>query len=301
MIEKPTRPPVSAPRLACALALAVLAVTPLFAGEASPPDSSDSRERDKTLLASRLQRTLAELRRAREERYRLEARHRAEEKSLQARIGELQARGKAEQVRLDHTKKRIEETKRELEAKQSETARARSVLESAVKAIAKGAARLRFAILESIPFRKEERLDPLDAVLERPGNEPARDLARRFQQILEHELLLGSTSEAYRARVDLGENHRPLARCLRLGLVTLAFITEDGRTTGLFTLDRDGTGTWRTDLGFLERWGLKRGMEILERRRPPVFIRFPLDFARLRDRKKAPAAPDGAKSGEGRK
>ena len=110
-----------------------------------------------------------------------------------------------------------------------------------------------------------------------------------MQRILEYEISLGSTAEAYRARVSLGPERDPKARCMRLGLLTLGFVTENGDGSGILVRDGDGTFDWKTGLGFSERWGLKRGLEILERRRPPVFIRFPVHLGRIeRAGKEAP-------------
>ncbi|MHC5082002.1 MAG: DUF3450 family protein, partial [Planctomycetota bacterium] len=238
-------------------------------------------------LAARLRETLAELRRTREERYRVEALHRTEMRSLQDRAAELKARKESLQARMASLREEIEKTKRAVADHQKETVRIQAVLAKARTAIDAAAKQLRDWITRSIPFRLSERLATLEAFLEKRDEGPPQDRVRRLHKILEYEIVLGSTSEAYRSRITLGENRIPRARCMRLGTVTIAFITEDGKTAGILAENRDGNPTWKTDLGFWERWALKRGLEILERRRPPVFIRFPMNFDALRPQAKS--------------
>lgn len=259
------------------------------ADTAHPPSGDAANDEERFRLAAELERTLGQLRTVREERYREQARHDAEERSLRERASELEARTSAQEARVEELGARAEEEIAQGAAVEAETTAVRASLEGAARALEEGALNVRAWILDSLPFRKEARLAALTPILERADDDPLRDRVRRFQGVLEYEMVLGSTSEAYRDRVTLAADRVPRARCMRLGMVLLAFLSEEGDETGVLARPADGQRVWVTDLGFLERWGLKRGLEILERRRPPVFVRFPVDFGRIR-RAESPAA-----------
>jgi hypothetical protein len=286
--------------LLLALVLGCIARAPLSRGGEKSDGSPTPGEDGRSVLASRLIKTVAELRRVREERYRLEKRHASEARSLKDRLAELEARKRSLKGRTTALEKRSgeEEEKAAVLHREAETIRSR--LKKAGDALKNAAVSLRNVIRDSIPFRRKERLASIDAVLGRLATESLPDRLRSLNAVLEYEIVLGSTSEAYRSRVGLGENRMPRARCLRLGMVGLAFITEDGKTTGILVGGEKGKFGWKTDLGFRDRWGIKRALEILEKRRPPVFIRFPVDFGRMeRSGSASPRAP--ARKGEDEK
>jgi chaperonin cofactor prefoldin len=255
---------------------------PSVQGVEKSGEGTSGAEDARTALASRLTQTVAELRRVREERYRLEKRHASDTRSLKHRVAELEARKQSLKAKTEALKKKAEDVKGQIASLNRETETIRSRLKKAGDALRDAAGRLRDAIRDSIPFRREERIASIDAVLGRLDSEPLPDRVRSVNAVLDYEIALGSTAEAYRARVDLGENRIPRARCVRLGMVSLAFITEDGETIGVLTGQADGKLAWKTDLGFWDRWAIKRALEILEKRRPPVFTPFPMDLGRVK-------------------
>jgi hypothetical protein len=239
-------------------------------GEEGAAPGEDAR----TALAARLTRTVTELRRTREGRYRREKRHASEVRTLKDRVAELEARKGSLKAQTAALKKKSGEEEGKIASLRKEAEVIRSRLKRAGDALRAAAIRLRDV-------------------------EPLPDRLRSVNTVLEYEIALGSTSEAYRSRVSLGENRIPRARCFRLGMVALAFITEDGDATGILVEKEKGEFGWKTDLGFWDRWGVKRALEILEKRRPPVFTRFPMDLGRVKKSGGAPAegAPKKGKDG----
>jgi hypothetical protein len=235
----------------------------------------------KTELSSKLNLAVAELRRTRQERYRIQRRHDSVVRSLKDRLAELEARKSALTARAAAVDTEVAEAVKEVEGLKAESESIRSRLERAGSALSEWTKRLREVIESSIPFRLEPRLEALDTVHGKADEEALRDRLRNFVSVLDYEIALGSTSEAYRSRIIIDEDRMPRARCIRLGMVTLAFVTEDGRTTGILVATDGGGYRWKTDLAFWERWGVKRAMEILEKRRPPLFIRYPMDLGRI--------------------
>ncbi|MCU0724114.1 MAG: DUF3450 domain-containing protein [Planctomycetes bacterium] len=275
---------------------------PALAGEEPPAPSAEDD-------AVQLEKSLAELRQTREERYRLEAAHRLEMRTLELRLAELEAGAKTLEPRTEALGRESAEAAKALEAARAELGLREAASREAGGALDRAAARLRGIVGDSIPFRVPERLRAVDEALASPSAAPAAPGApapedpvaarvRRFHLVLDAEIALGSSTEAYLDRVELGPDQRPRARCLRLGMIELAFLTEDGTRSGLLVWDSSASKyAWKTDLSFRERWGLKRGLEILERRRPPVFLDFPMDLGRV---SAAPAAPGPQGGKEGR-
>ncbi|GEM_PF-2600584 len=228
-----------------------------------------------TRLATRLRETVSRIRRTREDRYRLEARHEAERRSLEERIAELEAQEHALDVRARKLRGEVRARTSETAAVRQETEETRTLLEKVHGVLRDECKDLLTFIAASLPFRKKERIEAVRSFRQdRDSTLPEK--FRTLQAILEYETALGATSEAFRGRVTLGKERRPRARILRLGHATMAFITEDGKTSGILAGMRNRMPVWKTDLSFRERWDVKKAMEILERRRPPVFIRYPI-------------------------
>ena len=237
-----------------------------------------------------LERALAELRSVRDDRHRLETGHEAEMRSLEIRLQELEAGNSALKSRLEILESANRGASAALSAAGMEISRREAAAREAAAALDLGAARLKDTVSASLPFRKSERLKAFDeAIAAQAPRAPAEDAAprsdalpsrmRRLQAVLDSEIALGSSSEAFLDRVELGPADKPRARCLRVGMVVMAFLTEDGGRSGLLVRDPgSGSFRWMTELSFRQRWGLKRGLEILERRRPPVFLDFPADL-----------------------
>lgn len=148
---------------------------------------------------------------------------RTERTSLETQKGDLEVLLRKEQVR--------QETLRRLRAKQvSEQQKAESWSARLMQPAIDAAMKLRELILQTLPFKRKERLAAIDEIissLKGPRPDPVVALSRLWQ-LLEDELKLTAESGLHRQVIDLQGAHL-LVEVARLGMGVLYFRTEDGR------------------------------------------------------------------------
>ncbi len=154
---------------------------------------------------------------------RLRSAARSERLSLETQKGDLEVLLRKEQVRR--------ETVKRLRAKQlAERRKAESWSARLMRPALDAAMRLRNLVLQTLPFKRAERLAAVDEIvagLKSPRADPALALSRLWQ-IVEDEIKLTAESGLHRQVIVLG-GERLLVEVARLGMGALYFRTEDGR------------------------------------------------------------------------
>jgi hypothetical protein len=147
-------------------------------------------------------------------------------------------------------------------------------------------------IEKGFPYNKEIRSADFMILEKDLGGERVENLEgiNRLWDLIEHEISLGSESEIYPG--DLPQEDRGVrgARYLRLGMVSLAYVSEDGREVGLLR-KKDGDYTWTKDLDNELKNPVKEAQQILEGRSAFRLVDFPIDLNLLE-------IPEGLSTGE---
>lgn len=115
-------------------------------------------------------------------------------------------------------------------------------------------------------YRRAERLARL-----RPE---APDLGR-YWAFLQEELRLARSGEAYTGEVTLDGGRRKPARVFRVGHLLQGYVTEDGLEAGL-----EGPKGWAPAASPAQEQAIRDAVEMLDRRRPPGLLRFPVGASR---------------------
>ncbi len=273
-------------------ALALLAAArPALASEAPPAAGDRPGETDKdgaqarALVAGKTALLRSMLKDLREGRLRFESDLKARQRKLEdvkARKGELELKLAAEKRSAAETEEKCrrlqdkaEELRKSLEEKQA-------VLAECDGAIRDRAAGLVVRIREGVPFETEERVRPLAEHL-KAGAAETIDAARLVARSLEYEISIGSSTSAFQGRIEI-ESDRPRTRYVKIGLVYMAFVTENGKEAGVLRRVSGGLGggrewAWNADLDYLSRLRLRSAVEMAEKRKPPAIINLPVDLS----------------------
>jgi hypothetical protein len=150
---------------------------------------------------------------------------------------ELDAQLRRETVRVAELRRRLDDWKQKIAARSAR----REVLKPVVTT---GAAALRAAMTQSMPFERESRLRELDQLVDQltRGLLTPDDAVARLWDRVEDELRLGRENALHSQVIRLqGKEH--LVEVVRLGMILMYFRTKDGRY-GL--AERQGAGWgWR--------------------------------------------------------
>ncbi len=164
----------------------------------------------------------------------------------------------------------IHSMRKEISALEKERRLLVSRRERVRKEIGKFVETMKGMILCGIPYNQGERVGLLDAVGDR--GVPLSDAVRMIWSFFREELHFARSSETYTDVVDLPDGRRKHARILRVGKVFLGFVTEDGEDVGIWIKGRG----WVTDLLPGEKEGIRRGVEVLDRKRAPEWVLLPV-------------------------
>ena len=209
------------------------------------------------------------LRTIREERTAAYARRRARAVEIEnARAPVARLEGEIADLKL-----REEETDKHLAEVGAELARLRTETEAVAAQAAVYPAALKAAVDEAAAFvrsgpeyRRADRLQRL-----RPES-PDLGLYWTF---LQEELRIARSGEAYSAEVTLDGGRRKPARLFRVGHLLQGYVTEDGLDAGL-----EGPRGWTPAASPAQDKAIREAVEMLDRRRPPGLLRFPLGVSR---------------------
>ncbi len=193
-------------------------------------------------------------------------------KELKGRLNELK------QYKSDLEKK-IGQLSRDCEVLGSRKNSLDHELLSLTKALIDATRSFRSRIEKGFPYNKEIRSADfliLEKDLEGERVEGLEGL-NRFWDLIEHEISLGSESEIYPG--DLPQEGVGVrgAKYLRLGMVSLTYISEDGKEVGLLC-KRDGDYVWVKDLNKALKGSIKEAQKVLEGRSPFRLVGFPIDL-----------------------
>ena len=160
------------------------------------------------------------------------------------------------------------------------------------KALIDATRSFRTQIEEGFPYNKEIRSADfliLEKDLEGERVESLEGL-NRFWDFLEHEISLGSESEIYPGDLPQEDIGVRGARYLRLGMVALAYVSEDGKEVGLLC-KKDRDYVWVKDLDKALKNSIKEAQKVMEGRHPFRLVDFPIDLSPLE-------IPEGLSTGE---
>ncbi|MCA9671585.1 MAG: DUF3450 family protein [Myxococcales bacterium] len=210
--------------LTASLTLLVCAALPLAAARA---------ERGVSSLATSLARMRSEVEALSAKVESKKNEQRARLRSLSAQKAELEIQIKREQLRLRQLAKRRAAHEARVKARNER----RQQLTPLVPRLG---ATLSSAIASTLPFKRDERVQAVTAIVERAHKKlVAADVAiAQLWERLEDELRLGRESGLYSQEITL-EGKRHLVEVARVGMVMLLFRTRDGRH-GVLTRDARG-------------------------------------------------------------
>jgi len=169
------------------------------------------------------------------------AKLRAEVDDLEARLERIRSESRTERLSLDTQKGDLEvilrkeqvrmQTLKRLRAQQlAERRKVESWTTRLMEPARKAAARVRGLVLDTVPFRRQERISAVDEIvagLDGPAPDPVVALSRLWQ-LVEDEMKLTAESGLQRQVIELG-GERVLVEVARLGMAVLYFKTSDGR------------------------------------------------------------------------
>ena len=141
----------------------------------------------------------------------------------------------------------------------------------------------RTRIEKGFPYNKEIRSTDL-LILEKDLEAERLECiegVNRLWDLIEQELSLGSESEVYPGDLPHEEGGVRGARYLRLGMVALAYVSEDGRDVGLLR-KKDGDYTWTKDFDQDLKDSIREMQQILEGRSAFRLVNFPIDLGLLK-------------------
>lgn len=136
-------------------------------------------------------------------------------------------------------------------------------------------------IMEWFPYNREERsLNVKRLVADTEfENIIEEELFNRYNNFLNKELLLGLESEVY-----VKDN----VKYLRIGWMLLAYSNERGEDTGIITLKND-KWTWNRDLNFEMRKAVRDSIKMVEGKKAPDIILYPVPLSLVRETLKGAA------------
>ena len=201
------------------------------------------------------------------------------QRSLEERIATLENRTKQIKEENKRLKREINETE-SVKKKLMTTIRKNTSLFSSIKDVLSNKAEiLHQQISSGIPYAQEDRLRRI-SIFKKKLKERDIDIVDCCQELyydFMKEIDLGYGSELYFDEVETIKGEMKRANFLRIGKIVLAYRTKDAKETGLLQQKEEGY-KWKKDLSLFQRRKIKKSIEIMEGRRIPHLIDYPIDW-----------------------
>jgi hypothetical protein len=229
-------------------------------------------------LALEIQRQVEELQAVRREQRLLEEGHRDKVAALARQIETLERQWEPVQKALADERRQIEQLRESIAGEQKTAAESRAwikqVVDAATPVVQRIAKRANRSPLADAPKRAEDYAAALARLKASDSSEQARGL-EEFAKLIGEEWNPARSIDVTNERVEWnGGKNSQHAWVLRLGAVTKMFVTEDGRTVGVWT--GDPKLTWRTELPSDIEAQVKQVVAIAREQRPPAVVPVPL-------------------------
>ena len=134
------------------------------------------------------------------------------------------------------------------------------------------------AIKKEIPYNKEERSLNVSGLITdvQFENITPEEIFNRFHNFLNKELLLALDSEVY-----VKDN----IKYLRIGWILLSYSDDSGKNAGILTRKK-GEWVWEDNLSFSMRKAIRDSIKMVEGKKAPDLINFPIPMALVREKLK---------------
>ena len=185
-------------------------------------------------------------------------------KVLEEKIGKIQkekSRLKKEIDKTKITKKNLIENKKEVDF----------YLSNVKNLLCENSQKLRNHINSGFPYEKENRMRKIDGLKKRLEEQDLLESTRELWHYFLKEIDLSYDSEIYSEEVETEKGEIKKAKFLRVGKVILAFQTNDGEKSGRWI-----EGGWKKDLCRYCRTNIRKAIQIMEGKRIPHFLEFPV-------------------------
>ncbi len=125
-------------------------------------------------------------------------------------------------------------------------------------------------IQKGIPYKINERTSSLIDIAE-SSDIKVSDKFIHLWSNFQKELALARSSESYSSRIHISADRLQYAKVLRIGHRVLAYLTEDGKSPGIW-LDSSSYTGWNRNLQENERQTIDTALRILENREIPDYV-----------------------------
>lgn len=128
-----------------------------------------------------------------------------------------------------------------------------------------------------IPYNRELRMSDF-SLLEKDmagGRITLKEGLERLIALLEQETYLSGENELYLGTLPREKRGIQEMRFLRLGMVSLAYVSSDGKEVGLLVKE-EGNYSWNTDLSSSRRRVIRQAVELLEGREKFQLVGYPI-------------------------
>ncbi len=137
------------------------------------------------------------------------------------------------------------------------------------------------SIKTGFPYNKEERTTNISRLITDAEFESIapEEIFNRYYNFLNRELLIGLDSEVY-VKEDI--------KYLRIGWIILAYSDDQGKEVGLLTMKND-KWEWKTNLDFTMRKTIRDSIKMVEGKKAPDLMDFPIPLSLVRESMKGGA------------
>ncbi len=131
------------------------------------------------------------------------------------------------------------------------------------------------SIKAGFPYNQEERTTNISRLITDTefASIAPEEIFNRYYNFLNRELLIGLDSEVY-AKENI--------KYLRIGWIILAYSDDQGKEVGILT-KKNGKLEWKTDLDFAMRKAIRDSMKMVEGKKAPDLMDFPIPLSLIRE------------------
>jgi len=192
-------------------------------------------------------------------------------KSMEERIKTLESNIDRLEKEIISLNREIVDTKKEIKFLMERRDKIKNYFSSLKGVLLENSLWLKKNIDSGIPFYKEERVQKLDDFNERLEEMEIMDSLQEIYYYFKSEIDLSYNSELYSEEIETEKGEIKKAKFVRIGKIILFYRTNDGEEYGRWL-----NGKWKKDLCSHCRKNIKKAIEILEGRRIPELLKFPV-------------------------